>query len=376
MIPSRALRVVTGAAVLGLALSSAGRRRAAQAQADGAPPAAAPAAAAASGSEATEVGAGEPAAAAARSEQKGRGDGKARGDGKGSGSGSGGRRDAGPSPVRVSPAVSRVSPREVKVVAMLNGRRQADVFSKVTGRISTLGPSEGEVVRQGSVLFRVDRSDPGETYLNTPVVSPISGWIGRWRVTNVGEQVTPADPVVTIVDDVALRAIVNLPASDWVLVKRDTKVFAVLGGEKRSATIQTIAVSADPASGRGGVTIEISNPKRDWRVGMFATVDLSLEPRKRMLISASSLTITDKGTFVYVADGEVARRLPVKYAVIDSDTVEILEGLEESAQVISAGGNLIGDGSPIKVLTNTPQGQAPASPDAAATEAAAKPEAR
>lgn len=280
----------------------------------------------------------------------------AKGRGKGDGSGSGRRREAGPVPVRVTPAVTKMSPREVAIVAMLNGRRQADVYSKVTGRIKTLGPAEGEAVKAGTVLFNVDRSDPGETYLNTPVVSPIAGWVGRWRVTNVGEQVTPTDSVVTIVDDVALRSIVNLPASDWLLVKRDTKVTAELGGETRPATIQTIAVSADPASGRGGITIEIANPKRDWRVGMFATVTLALEPKQRMLISATSLTITDKGTFVYIADGETARRVPVKYSVIDSDTVEILSGLKDNAQVISAGGNLIGDGSQIRIVTDAAGG--------------------
>jgi multidrug efflux pump subunit AcrA (membrane-fusion protein) len=267
--------------------------------------------------------------------------------------GGGRKRDQGPTPVRVTPAASSVTPRDVSIIAMLNGRRQADVYSKVVGRVTTLGPAEGERVTQGQLLFRIDRSDPGETYLNTPVVSPLTGWIGRWRVTNVGEQVSTTDPVVTVVDDVALRSIVNLPASDWLLVKKDTKVVAELGGEKRPATIQTISVSADPASGRGSVTIEIPNPNRDWRVGMFATVTLSLQPKKRMLLSASSLTITDKGTFVYIADGEIAHRVPVKYNVIDSDTVEITSGLAENAQVISAGGNLIGDGSPIKVLSDT-----------------------
>jgi multidrug efflux pump subunit AcrA (membrane-fusion protein) len=289
----------------------------------------------------------------------GEGKGERKGDGKGGGEraeggrgggGASGRGGGGPQPVRVAQVERRLAPRLVAAVAPLAGRKQADVFSKVTGRIASIGPREGAPVKQGDVLFRVDRSDPGEVFLNTPVQSPLTGWIGRWAVTNVGEQVTPSAPVVTVVDDEQLKAVIYLPASDWVDVKPDTKITAALGEETREARIETIARAADPATGRGSVTVVIDNPKRDWRAGVFAKLTLALDPRERILISSASLVITDQGAYVYVADGEVARRVRVEFRLIDGDTVEITKGLEANTQVVVAGVNLLGDQSAIKIV--------------------------
>ena len=301
----------------------------------------------------------------------GSGSGEKIGHGSGSGSGAGSRagkggRDTGPIAVRVETAVKRVAPRVVSVVAALTGRRQADVYTKVLGRISAFGPGEGDPVKAGETLFRIDRSDPGETFLNSPVLSPIAGWVGRWHFTNVGEQVSPSDAVVTIVDDTALRAQVFLPTNDWLLVKKDTKVTAVIAGEKRVASILTIAQSADPASGRGSLTIEIANPKRDWRAGLYATLSVELDPKERMLVGSAGMSITDQGSYLYIVDessgAPIARRVAVTFDVVNSDTVEILSGLQNDAKVISAGSNLLGDKSPVKIVSDDakPDGAAPA----------------
>lgn len=296
--------------------------------------------------------------------KRGGGDGAAAGSGSGgapgSGSGRGGRgRDSGPVVVRVESAAKKLVPRVTRVVALLQGRKQADVYSKVTGRIASLGPNEGEAVKQGQTLFRVDRADPGESFLDTPVLSPLTGWVGRWHVQNVGEQVTAAAAVATVVDDQALRATAQLPAGDWLAVSKGIKVKAILAAETRDAQILTVARAADPISGRGSVTVEIDNPKRDWRAGLYATLAFELDPRERMLISATSLIITDKGSFVYVVDGETAKRVPVTYDVYDSDTVEILTGIDANVQVVSAGANLLGDKSPIRIADATPAAAEP-----------------
>lgn len=272
-------------------------------------------------------------------------------EGKGRGKEGGGKgRPSGPVSVRVSLIEGKVAPRSVLAVAPLAGRVQVDVFSKVVGRISFIGPKEGQPVKAGEVLFRVDRSDPGESYLNVPVVSPLTGWLGRWRVINMGEQVTAADPVVTIVDDRALKAVAFLPASDWLDITPDTKVTARVNDQERAAKIETIARSADLSSGRGSVTLVIDNPNRDWRGGMYARLNFAVAPKPRLLINAASLVVTDRGAFVYIVEGENAKRVQVKFAMMDSDTVEVTEGLKPNSQVVIAGANLLSDNSPVKIL--------------------------
>jgi membrane fusion protein (multidrug efflux system) len=199
------------------------------------------------------------------------------------------------------------------------------------------------------VLLHIDRSDPGETFLNAPILSPISGWLGRWMVTNVGEQVTPQDPVATVVDDRALRARLSLPATDWLEVNAKTPVMVTVGEETRPGKILTIARSAESDTGRGSVLVEVDNSKHDWRVGVPARVRFLVGEKPRLILTSMALSVTDQGAFVYVADNGIARRQTVKFDLMDSDTVEILDGLKDGEEVVVAGTNLLSDKAPIKV---------------------------
>ncbi|MBM4251775.1 MAG: HlyD family efflux transporter periplasmic adaptor subunit [Deltaproteobacteria bacterium] len=256
----------------------------------------------------------------------------------------------GPVSVRVVEAALQTAPKQVTVDAPLFGIHQAEVYSKVTGRVASIGPQEGAAVKAGDLLFRIDRNDAGESFLNMPTNSPITGWVGRWHVTTVGEQVTPSDAVVTIVDDRTLRVIAHMPADDWTQVTPSTKVTATLLGQSRSAKVVSIARSADPGSGRGRVTVEIANPERDWRAGMYARLTFELAPRPRMLLSAGALIITDQGAYVYEADGSEAKRTAVQFRIVNPDTVEITEGVTPNAKIVIAGANLLSDKSRVQIV--------------------------
>jgi multidrug efflux pump subunit AcrA (membrane-fusion protein) len=267
------------------------------------------------------------------------------------GRGKGGEgRARGPATVRTTKAERRELPRVARVVTVLSGQTQADVFAKVTGRVAFIGPKEGDRVEAGTLLFRVDRNDPGESFLNVPVVSPIAGWVGRWFVSSPGEQVTPQDAVVTIVNDSVLRSTVFLPFNDWTAVRKDTAVSVTVAGVKRSGRIASIARAAEASSGRGSITIEVDNADHAWRSGMVAQIILDLEIKPRMVLTATALSMTDQGAFVFEAKEDKAIRRQVSFKIVDADTVEILSGLDAGALVITAGNNLVSDGAPIQIV--------------------------
>ena len=259
---------------------------------------------------------------------------------------------SGPVTVETVTAKFEVLPTEISVVSVLLGKQQADVFSKVTGRISALGPKEGDRVKLNDILFRVDRNDPGESFLSTPVLSPMNGWVGRWVVSNIGEQVTTQSPIVTIIDDIALRAMIYLPTEDWILVKNDTSVEVSIGEEKRKGSVLTIARAGDPSSGRGSVLIEVPNEDRGWRVGMISRVTLSLAPRQRMTIPSSGLTLTEYGAHVFVIVGGKAKKTSITFDVITSDLVEIKSGLNDGDQVVVLGNNLLSEGAEVSITSD------------------------
>ncbi|MGE0172128.1 MAG: efflux RND transporter periplasmic adaptor subunit [Oligoflexales bacterium] len=252
--------------------------------------------------------------------------------------------------VRAKVAKLAETPRTIEMVSVLAGRNQVEVYSRVAGKVSFIGPQEGKRVKQGELLFRVDRNDPGESFLETPVLSPISGWIGRWLVTSIGTHVENQEPVVAIVDDEVLKTLVHLPAEQWLKVSSDTKVAVSLGADKRNGSVVGITRSAESSSSRGTVSIEVNNSDHSWKAGMVANVRFELDTKPRMVVPASALSITDQGSFVFLIKDDKAHRSPVKFSVIDNDTVEILEGVQPGEKIVTEGVNQVGDGLPVKVI--------------------------
>ena len=264
--------------------------------------------------------------------------------------GAGRRNEGGAIPVRVVTAVSQPRARSIDTVAVLSGRRQVDVHTRAAGRVSFIGPPEGVRIREGEVLFRIDRSEPGESFLATPTLSPISGWVGRWLVSTLGEQVAAQEALVTIVDDEDLRAQVMLPSSEWIKVNHETPVRVISANEERLGAVHGVSRTADGATGRGVVTVIVTNAQHTWKAGMTAQIIFDLDLRERLVIPASALSITDVGSFVFLADNDTAVRTPVRFQMVNNDFVEILEGITGGTKVITEGVNQVGDASKIKVI--------------------------
>lgn len=259
-----------------------------------------------------------------------------------------GGRNRGPVAVQVVAANEVVAPRVVDVIGALEGRSQADVYSKVVGRIERVELNEGDAVRAGQVLFRVDRSDPGESYLSVPIVSPISGWVGRWNIS-VGNQITTQDAVVTVVDDRALRAELELVVDDWLQVSPSTHISFSVGDQHRDGRVLSIARSADPISGRGKVIAEFQNSDRKWKSGMVGHARLELDPKKRMFLPTSAVTLTDAGPFVYLVDEGKAQRKKIAFELVNNDTIEVASGIQPGQDVVVSGANRLSEGAAVKI---------------------------
>jgi multidrug efflux pump subunit AcrA (membrane-fusion protein) len=256
--------------------------------------------------------------------------------------------------------------RTVKIIGLLQGIKQVIVYSRVAGRVTFIGAKEGERVNAGAILMRVDRSDPGESFVPTPVTSPIDGWVGRWLVNSTGSQVNTQDPAVIIVDDTVLRTKVALPIDDWLKVTSQTPVQAEYqqdhipqsngeskGSSPKVASIAAIARTGDSLSSRGTVTVDIANSNHDWKAGMLVTIAFELDKKPRLIIPASALSLTDQGNFVFQLREGKAHRRAVKFRAFDHDFVEIEKGLEPGTEILTEGVHLVADGTQVKVVTES-----------------------
>ena len=261
------------------------------------------------------------------------------------------QRERGPVVVQTIKVQSRTAAQISETAVALVGRKQTGVFSKVAGRVTGIAVAEGQPVKAGQTLFRVDRSEPGESYLSVPVTSPISGWVGRWNVTE-GTQVSTQEPVVLVVDDQKLIANIYLPVQEWMQVKLNSKVSVHVNELSRPARVLTIARAAEAGSGRGGLTVELNNEDHAFKSGVVALAKLELDTRARMLLPSSALRISDQGAAVFKIEEGKAKRIKVNYALYNNDLVEVTSGLSENDVVVSVGAHQLYDGAEVSEASN------------------------
>ena len=273
-------------------------------------------------------------------------------DGKGA-KGKGGRgagRVSGPVSVTTISVTERTVADEVRVVIPLFGREQTEVFSRVQGRVAAIEKQEGEPIEARGVLFRIDRTEPGESFLSVPVTSPLGGWVGRVLVTR-GQQISTQDPLAVVVADDVLRGEVSLPQDAFAKVRRDTPVSFEFDSATFPGRIVSIARAAAADAGRGSFTVEMDNKDHKVRAGTIVTATVALGARPRLVIPAGSLRITDQGAYVFVAQEEKAKRVAIEFQMLNASNVEVTKGLSAGSALIVSGSNQLSDDAAIKIVS-------------------------
>jgi multidrug efflux pump subunit AcrA (membrane-fusion protein) len=105
------------------------------------------------------------------------------------------------------------------------------------------------------------------------------------------------------------------------------------------------------------IEIEVPNPGFRLKPGMYARVRLLAEHREAILTVPRAAVVDIGGRRgVYLADGDVARFRDVRTGISDDERIEVLEGLEEGARVVTTGALAIRDGERITTPGAAPAG--------------------
>jgi cobalt-zinc-cadmium efflux system membrane fusion protein len=176
--------------------------------------------------------------------------------------------------------------------------------------------------------------------------TPMSGQVIE-RSINPGAGFEAGKPLLTIADISKLWVIANVPELQIPRIKEDMIArvrSAALGSQSFHGRVTYIdpRLSEDTRTAR--VRVEVDNPKRLLKVGMFVDVLFDLQPEitsGRVYIPDSALQRSGESTFVFVAN----RVQPGKFLVRNvqagqdiSGTVEVTSGLRPNEQVVIEGG--------------------------------------
>jgi multidrug efflux pump subunit AcrA (membrane-fusion protein) len=188
---------------------------------------------------------------------------------------------------------------------------------------------------------------------NTQIVAPFSGEIIRKNVDN-GALVSSSTPLVTLVHLETLKVVANVLEKDIAFVKpgMKAKILTEAYPEKPfEGTVVRINKALDLATRTLQAEINIPNPGRLLKPGMFAKVELALAEKPEALAIPMEAVLEEGGKrSVFVVEGNQALRKPIITGIEQGRLIEVIEGLKDGDKIVVRGQESLRDRSTIRVV--------------------------
>jgi len=310
------------------------------------------------------------------------------------------------------------------VVAVFSGTApieafaEADVIAKVAGEVRQVLVEEGDDVKKGQILARLDgdrlRLELNESQARlrklqrdfernknlkekslisegdfekiqyelealqasynlasleldyTQVRAPISGVVSE-RFIKLGNTITMGEPVFRVTSIEPLVAYLFVPEREYRKISPGQPVridIDALDGEQVPTTVTRVSPSIDAATGTFKVTIEILDPERRIKPGMFARISIVYDKHENVLqVPRSAIVDEMSTTSVFVVEDDVAVRRLVQTGLAANSLVEITSGLDDKDHVITVGQVGLKPGAKVTVINAPAESPAGSSSD-------------
>jgi RND family efflux transporter MFP subunit len=331
-----------------------------------------------------------------------------------------------PDPVPVE--VAAVLPREISsyyhTTATLEPEREVAVLAKTGGEIVELRVEEGARVVEGAVLCRIEDTEPKlaleEARINlekqerefarvrkmfeeklvsdreysdatyqfdvaknqhaaalaryeyTRVGAPFSGVVTR-RFVEAGQNIAVGAQLFEIADTDPLLVRMYMPESELKNVRVGQQVSIEpdnAPGTSLPGRVVRIAPEVDERTGTVKVTAETDGGAMP---GSFARVRVVTDTRRGTLAVPRRGLLSDAGEFfVYVAEADSVRKVPIRVGYQNEEYSEVLSGVEMGDSVVVVGAGALRTGVKVKILDATMQQKLAERPDKNEEQTAAK----
>ena len=324
-------------------------------------------------------------------------------DAQGSRRGGWGGREAAAIPVKGEKVTRGDMNAYIETYSRLEAERRVSVLARTTGLVEKLAVEEGDQVRQGQVMVRLNKDELSLnwhqaeealadastnydrikalhersmvsqseyetarlrldnakiafkkaqlnlTYAN--ITAPIAGVVTQ-RLVELGDLVRGNQEVFVIADLSPLLVKIFAPEQRMYQLhpgQEATIAVEALPDTSFRGRIRMINPEVNPASGTVKVTLEVASGGV-LKPGMFATVRVITERRPQTLIVPKKALIleTDEDDVFLIEDGKV-RRVAVELGFVEGDQVEIVSGLQVGDQVVTIGHEGLKDGAAVRL---------------------------
>jgi membrane fusion protein (multidrug efflux system) len=189
----------------------------------------------------------------------------------------------------------------------------------------------------------------------TDIKAPISGYISE-RSVKVGNLIQLHQAVYRIDSFDPLLAVLHVPERELNIIRLGEDVsitFDAYPGEQFHGEVTRISPVINPETGTFRVTAEVTDTGSRLKTGLFGRIRVVYDSHENTPVVPQEAVITEDGNysvFVIAEDGSVARRNVVLGFATD-DLHEVIEGLATGELVVTAGKGSLRDGSIVEVIS-------------------------
>lgn len=309
--------------------------------------------------------------------------------------------------VEVAEVVLRSMPLELAAVGTLASSQSVMLRPEIAGRIARIDFADGARVARGALLFLLDDATPraelaqaraslelarseatrvedlfGRKFVSlsardqaranlrvaeaalelaearlarNSIRAPFGGVLGI-RSVSLGDYVKEGADLVNLEDLTRVNVDFRLPESEIGKLASGQAVSVAVDawpGQSFPARIEAIDPQVD-AQGRSVlVRARIDNAQDRLRPGMFARVRVRIAERGEVpVVPEEAIVASSAGSFVFVVDGDQARRVEVEAGLRRDAVVELRRGPEAGTKVVVAGQLKLRDGASVRIAAD------------------------
>ncbi|MFO1495052.1 MAG: efflux RND transporter periplasmic adaptor subunit [Lysobacterales bacterium] len=191
----------------------------------------------------------------------------------------------------------------------------------------------------------------------TEIRAPIDGVVSK-RMVKVGNLIQLNQSLFKIDDFDPLEAVINVPEREMRLIAAKQPVQMLvdaLPDALFTGEVARVSPVVDAGTGTFRVVAQFRDGSGRLRSGMFGRVRVVYDQRSDVLVVPRSALVGDeKDASVYVVEADTAKRRKVKLGYSDGGQVEVVEGVSDGEQVVTLGQAALRDGSKVQVISKEP----------------------
>ena len=197
----------------------------------------------------------------------------------------------------------------------------------------------------------------------TEIRAPIDGVISQ-RYVKLGNTIEENAPVFQVTSLEPLVSYLHVPEREYRrILPGQTASISVdaLSGTRFEGIVARVSPVVDPLTGTFKITIEVTDPSRRLKPGMFGRVSIVYDRHEDALQVPRNAIVQEAGEpSVFVVQEDTAHRRSVRTGYIEGGNIEILEGLADGERFVLVGQAGLKDGAKVSVINSDAAGAAAA----------------